>query len=60
MKVDAYGIAALVASQVLTAVAVVATLKADVRWIRKWCDDHAKQDDVNFQDVRTRLGNLGG
>lgn len=43
---------ALAALQILSAVAIVATLKADIRWIKKWTRDHEQRDDDRFRETR--------
>lgn len=46
------------ASVVLMAAVTIVTLKADVRWIRKWCDDHQKQDEAAFNQTREDIREL--
>jgi hypothetical protein len=36
----------------------IAVIKNDVRWIRKWCDDHQKADDACFEQARTDIREL--
>jgi len=39
----------LVVANVLSAVVIIATLKADVRWLRSWCSEHKNDDERNFR-----------
>lgn len=36
----------------------IAVVKTDIRWIRKWCDDHQQKDDANFKDARDDIREL--
>lgn len=49
-------IAIVVLAQLLAAVSTIAVLKADVRWIKKWCHEHKEDDERNFarmeRDIR--------
>lgn len=39
---------------VMAAVTIVA-LKSDVRWIRRWCDEHKADDDRRFEEVKSDI-----
>lgn len=43
---------------VASAVGVVVTLKADVRWLTRIFDIHTQQDDKNFAEIRRELDQL--
>lgn len=50
---------ALEAGTSLVAAAVtIATLKADIRWIRRWMSEHKRDDAQQFQNVRSELAEL--
>lgn len=40
------------ASIILMTAVTITALKADVRWIRKWCDEHKEDDDRRFEEVK--------
>lgn len=42
----------------IVAVATIATIKADVKWLKRWTREHANTDDKNFETVNGRLGRL--
>lgn len=47
-----------VCTSVGSAVAVVATLKTDIRWMKRWMSEHKQDDDACFHDVRGQLTEL--
>jgi hypothetical protein len=44
-----------VGSSIVSAVIVVATLKADIRWIKHWMREHTETDREAFAELRARL-----
>jgi hypothetical protein len=44
-----------VGTSILSAVAIVATLKADIRWIKAWMREHTEEDHLAFKELRQRL-----
>jgi hypothetical protein len=60
MNLGLMDIAVILLGQIVAAVAVIVSTKVDVKWLKKWTEDHAKQDEANFEDVRSRLSNLHG
>ena len=47
-----------VGSTLLTGVTVVATMKNDIRWIKRWMREHQHTDDESFKRVDTQLAEL--
>lgn len=47
-----------IGASLISAVATIATLKADIRWIKRWMSDHRKDDASNFSDVRKQVAEL--
>lgn len=57
MRMEMLDVPALlyVGSSIVSAVVIVTTLKADIRWIKHWMEEHAENDRANFADIRDRL-----
>jgi hypothetical protein len=47
-----------IGTSLVVLVTTVAVIKADIRWIRKWCDDHQKADDAGFEQARDDIREL--
>lgn len=41
-----------IASIIVMSAVTITALKADVRWIRKWCDEHKSDDDRRFDELK--------
>ena len=53
-------IGVILLGQLVAAVAVIVSTRVDVKWLRSWTREHARDDAANFADLRARLSNLGG
>lgn len=43
----------------VTALALtVVALKTDMKWIKKWCDDHQKLDDQRYHEIASDIRDL--
>jgi predicted NBD/HSP70 family sugar kinase len=36
----------------------IAVIKTDIRWIKKWSEDHQKSDDASFETARDDIREL--
>lgn len=45
-------------SSAAVGVAIIATVKTDIRWIKQWCRDHKKSDEEDFKDLRAQVAEL--
>lgn len=41
----------LLGSQLLVAVATIAVMKTEIRWIKDWCKTHEAADEQRFKDL---------
>lgn len=39
-------------SIVLAATGTIVALKVDIRWVKKWCDEHKEDDNRRFEEVK--------
>lgn len=39
-------------------VATIATIKTDIRWIKRWTHEHEKRDESRFARLEDRFDNL--
>ena len=47
-----------VGGQIIAAVVIIATIRSDVKWLKRWTREHEKRDEKNFETVNGRLGRL--
>lgn len=47
-----------IGTSLASAAAVVATLKSDIRWIKRWMSEHREDDAANFKSVRDEMAAL--
>lgn len=47
-----------VCTSVGSAVAVVVSLRNDMRWLKRWAREHQHADEVSFEDARSQIAEL--
>jgi uncharacterized membrane protein len=47
-----------VGTTVATAVAVVVTIKVDIRWLKDILSQHMRKDDETFENIRSELSGM--
>jgi len=48
----------VIAGQVVTAVAIIAALRADVSWLKRWTREHAQSNEHEFTRIDKRIDAL--